>query len=224
MTEIVYDLDEHDKLRVELRDPRWAALLGWLWPGAGHFYQRRFAKGFLFMICVLSTFFFGLCMGRGRVVYASSRPNDFRWHYLCQVGVGLPAFPALLQSAVTSNGGDPWFELCRRYPKGYESPTKQLLEFAVIPTDDKTFTGKALKDGFMAPPAGQVVLDKNDVLGMWHVELGHWFELGTLYTMVAGLLNFIAVYDAFAGPVIITPEMRRKMDEKNKKTADPHAD
>jgi hypothetical protein len=41
--------------------------------------------------------------------------------------------------------------------------------------------------------------------------------MGTLYTMVAGLLNLLAVYDAFAGPMIITPEMRRKLEEKNKK-------
>ena len=220
MTAVQYDLEEGQPLTVELRDPRWAAVLAWLWPGAGHLDQRRYAKGVLFMICILSTFFFGLAMGRGRVVYASTRPNDFRWQYFGQVGVGLPAFPALLQSAVTRGGGEPWFQMCRRYPAGTLT-TEGLREFAVIPATDTNFSGKPLVDGFMAPPAGPVYMERNDVLGMWHSELGHWFEMGTLYTMVAGLLNLLVVYDAFAGPMIITPEMRRKFEEKKQKRTGP---
>ena len=216
MTEAKYDMENGEVITVPLRDPRWAALLAWLWPGAGHIYQRRYAKGMLFMICILSTFCFGLLMGRGRVVYASSRPNDFRWHYFCQLGVGLPALPALPQAYATQDGGPPWFQLCRRYPAGTFT-ADGLREFAIIPPGDTNFSGKPLIDGFMAPPAGPVTPERNDVLGMWHSELGHWFEMGTLYTMVAGLLNLLAVYDAFAGPMIITPEMRRKLEEKNKK-------
>ncbi len=218
MAEVQYDLEEGQPLIVQLRDPRWAALLAWLWPGAGHLYQRRYAKGMVFMICILSTFFFGLAMGRGRVVYASTRPNDFRWHYFCQAGVGLPAFPALLQAAATRDGGEPWFQLCERYPAGTVT-ADGLREFAVIPPGDESFSGKPLIDGLMAPPAGNVTMERNDVLGMWHSELGHWFEMGTLYTMVAGLLNLLVVYDAFAGPMIITPEMRRKFEEKKRKKA-----
>ncbi|MFO0263209.1 MAG: DUF6677 family protein [Planctomycetota bacterium] len=45
--------------------------------------------------------------------------------------------------------------------------------------------------------------------------------MGTLYTMVAGLLNLLAVYDAFAGPMIITPEMRRKFEERKQKRTGP---
>lgn len=219
MTEVKYDLENGEVITVPLRDPRWAAFLGWLWPGAGHIYQRRYTKGLLFMICILSTFFFGLLMGRGRVVYASTRPNDFRWHYFCQVGVGLPALPALLQAYATQNQGKPWLPLCRRYPAGTFT-ADGLREFAIIPEGNTNFSGKPLVDGFMAPPAGPITLETNDVLGMWHSELGHWFEMGTLYTMVAGLLNFLAVYDAFAGPMIITPEMRRKFEEKKKKKPD----
>jgi hypothetical protein len=218
MAEVTYDLENGDKVVVQLRDPRWAALLAWLWPGAGHFYQRRFAKGFLFMICVLSTFFFGLGVGRGRVVYASMRPNDFRWQYFCQIGTGLPAFPALAQAMATQDGGDPMFVMCERYPHVPEHSPARILEYAIIPPSElKSFQGRTIKDGFMAPPAGPISMNDNDVLGMWHVELRHWFEIGTLYTMIAGLLNMLAIYDAFAGPVIITPEMRRKMQEKKKK-------
>ena len=80
-------------LVIDLRDPVLAAFLAWLIPGAGHFYQRRWGKGGLFMICILGTFFMGLWMGQGKVVYASWRHNDQRYAYFCQLGVGVPALP-----------------------------------------------------------------------------------------------------------------------------------
>ena len=96
---------------VQLRDPGWAALLGWLWPGAGHLYQGRYAKGMLYMICILVTFFYGLSLGGGRVVYANWKPNDYRWQYACQLGVGVPAFPAILQSVKTKGGEEPYWAM-----------------------------------------------------------------------------------------------------------------
>ena len=35
----------------------------------------------------------------------------------------------------------------------------------------------------------------------WHKRTASGFELGTLYTMIAGLLNILAVYDAYGGPL-----------------------
>ncbi len=197
---------EEDAVVVDLRDPKVAALLAWLWPGAGHFYQRRFAKGFLFMICILSTFFYGLGMGRGRVVYASFRDNDFRWQYICQAGTGLPSFLAVVQSFKVKNDRDPFIVLCERFPKDYRV-NGELREFEIIPTDEiDSVTSKTIKDGLMAPPKGPVALQENDVLGMWHAEMRHYFDLGTLFTIVAGLLNILVVYDAFAGPAIVKPK------------------
>ena len=34
----------------------------------------------------------------------------------------------------------------------------------------------------------------------WHRQYHMYFEMGTLYTMIAGLLNLLAVFDAFGGP------------------------
>ena len=56
-----------DGIEIDLRDPLIAGVLAWLWPGAGHLYQRRYAKGMLFMVCILGTFFFGLVLGEGKV-------------------------------------------------------------------------------------------------------------------------------------------------------------
>jgi hypothetical protein len=198
---------EPDAVVVDLKDPKVAALLAWLWPGAGHFYQRRFTKGFLFMICIMGTFLYGLGIGRGRTVYASFRPNDFRWQFICQAGVGGPSLISVVQALKTRGGGDPFLVMAERYPEGYVEPRSgELREFEVIPAEDRSsFEGDPIRDGFMAPPAGPVTPQKLDVLGMWHAELRQFFELSTLFTLVAGLLNLLAIYDAFAGPSIVMP-------------------
>lgn len=54
----------------------------------------------------------------------------------------------------------------------------------------------------LAPPRQPVFVKSHDHLASWHLRLGAKFELGTLYTMIAGLLNILAVYDAYAGPLI----------------------
>src|ERR1700748_2084581 len=88
-------------VEIELKDPRLAAFLAWLIPGAGHIYQGRTGKGILFFVCIVGTFIYGMYIGGGRGVYAStahgfSRAFLDRWPYICQVGVCLAAFPGLL--------------------------------------------------------------------------------------------------------------------------------
>ena len=36
---------------------------------------------------------------------------------------------------------------------------------------------------------------------MWQKRLGRLFDIGTLYTVLAGLLNLLVIYDAWAGPM-----------------------
>ena len=167
---------EHD-LEIDLRDPAFAALLAWLWPGAGHVYQRRTGKGLLFMICILGTYFFGLALGEGKVVYASWNQVDRRWQYPLQLGAGLPALPAVVQSMIVRRGNPP------------------------------------LLNGVMAPPRSQ------EQLSDWHKNLNLRFEIGTLYTMIAGLLNVLAIWDAYGGPVVGEPGKKERGppdDDKSK--------
>jgi len=166
-----------ETIEIDLRQPGLAAFLAWLWPGAGHVYQRRYFKGVLFMVCILSTYFFGLTIGDGHVVYASWTKTDKRWHYLCQIGVGLPALPAILQN--------------RRVMEG-----------------EGTLMG-----GVMAPPEQPVMPETEDELARWHKKLNISFELGTLYTMIAGLLNMLAICDAYAGPFVAPPDKKKDEDK-----------
>ncbi len=181
MSENATVVDRHALVPVQLKKPWLAALWAWLWPGAGHIYQGRYAKGILFMVCVLTTYFFGFALGSGRVVYASFKKPDFRYAYLCQVGVGIPALPALIQNHRQQNNRE-----LQREP------------------------------GLMMPPGSVEEHNGGDRLAQWHFELKGYFELATLYTMVAGLLNILAVYDAFAGPVFPLPEDKGRQPRPRK--------
>src|SRR3982750_4957010 len=91
---------DDSEVEIDLKDPRLAAFLAWLVPGLGHVYQGRTGKGVLFFVCIVGTFFYGMYIGGGRVVYASTadalsmRFLQDRWQYVCQVGAGLPALLA----------------------------------------------------------------------------------------------------------------------------------
>ena len=53
---------------------------------------------------------------------------------------------------------------------------------------------QAILGGFQTAP-------DPEMLKTLHEQLGKLYEIGSLYTMVAGLLNILAIYDAYAGPV-----------------------
>ena len=125
-------------------------------------------------------------LGWGRSVYFSWRVGDKRLPYLCQLGVGLSALPALVQAHRVREGKEPWLNY------------------------------------FMAPPELSEAEDLLDeyppyTLDTLQRKLHRFFEFGTVYTMVAGLLNVLAIYDAWGGPVF--PE-KDKEEEEEKEDGD----
>ena len=185
-----------DAIEIELREPWVAAILAWVLPGLGHLYQGRIGKGLLFFICVLGTFIYGMYLGGGKVVYAAVPwEQQYRWQYLCQLGVGLPATPMLWQREKA-------LEVREQIREG-------------IAAEEYT--------GFMAPPrsepqpwkdySGQMSTQPNE-LAYWTVKHHPYFELGTVYTVVAGLLNVLVICDAAAGPLILSQGNTKKEDEE----------
>ena len=185
-----------DDSLIDLRNRSLAAFLAWCVPGLGHFYQGRKHKGGLFMGAILGMFLAGLWLGGGKVVYAAWRPAEPRWAFVCQAGAGLVAMPALVQSRQLSGGAkQPFFTSTFMAPPLHpgqivsRSYADRLV--AIDPDiDDEAF--------FDRPPYRQF---RGDQLSLWQRRLGRWFEFGTLYTMLAGMLNVLAIYDAFAGPL-----------------------
>ncbi len=188
---------EVDEIRVDLRNRPLAAFLAWLVPGAGHFYQHRYAKGSLFLVCILSTWILGFAMGGGHVVYASWQPGDKRWHYFLQAGVGAAALPALVQGNRMRHMTDP---ITGETLAGYEP----------------------MWGGFMAPPHRPVIEDRADEVSAWYALRGAGYEMGTWYTMIAGLLNILVIYDAYAGPLAIPISGRgRRKEDQDQDDAEP---
>lgn len=203
-------------VRVELGNRYMAAFYAWLLPGAGHFYQRRYTKGLLFSLTILTTYFVGFWLGDGRVVYASWKTNDVRWQFVVQCMVGAPTFPAIIQAVNAKENTAPMWIRNYRYPANDGTN----LAFSQV-SDPKELTrlGKRkIPDGFMAAPFGRVTTTEPDVLSAWHAELGHNFDIATLYTFVAGLLNLIVIYDAFAGPGMFFEGSEDEDDDDNKPT------
>ena len=84
--------------RINLKNPRLAALLGFLIPGAGHAYQGRWFKATIYAIGVWGLFVWGMSLGEWKIVYFRWQTKEKTIGYLSQVLVGLPALPALVQS------------------------------------------------------------------------------------------------------------------------------
>ena len=185
---------------IQLKDPFIAGVLAWLIPGLGHFYQGRNAKGALFTICILGHSSTGSTLaaagrmdGAGLSTFPSAR-NDWRLPWLCQIGVGLPTVPMTLLQA---NLEKPIFN-------GFMAPPP-------MPNPEPMGT---LDNG---PPGRRPAPDEMNLAWINRL-LPHYYELGTVYTMIAGLLNILAVYDACCGPV--PAESAKKGDERPKAKQD----
>lgn len=180
---------EVDSERIDLKNRQLAAFLAWLLPGAGHYYQGRVAKASLFFVCIMTTWTLGFALGGGHVVYASWQPGDRRWHYFLQAGVGTAALPALVQ-------GNRMRQMTNE--KGVTSPAYEPLW-----------------GGFMAPPQRPVIEDRTDEVSAWYARSGAGYEMGTFYTMIAGLLNILVVYDAYSGPLSVPISGRKQKEAKD---------
>jgi hypothetical protein len=171
-----------------------AAFLAWLIPGLGHLYQGRIAKAVLFFVCIMGIYAYGVYLGGnselgyGRAVYFAFRDDEWRLNYGFQIGVGLPSLPALVQAMRMGNNKAVFF------------------------------------NGFMAPPRPLNMLDENNpnihqpTLDKILRDLNRYFELATFYTMVAGLLNVLVIYDALSGPVVSIPVKKEEPPDKSEKT------
>ena len=180
---------EVDDQIIDLKNRTLAAVLAWLLPGLGHLYQGRTTKGCIFLVCILSAWILGFALGGGHVVYASWVPGDKRWHYFLQSGVGAAALPALIQGNRMRKATDP-----------RTGATSRAYE--------------ALWGGFMAPPHRPVMESEADEVSAWYARRGAGYEMGTWYTVIAGLLNILVIYDAFGGPLAIPISGRKKDGEE----------
>ena len=169
----------------QLKNPFLAAILAWLVPGLGHLYQGRTGKAILFFACIMSVFLFG-----------------------CYLGSDTKYGPARVVYAKWNPGEKRLFFI----PQAF-------IGLAAIPAVlQENLVNQGLPPrwgGLMASPNSPLA-DKpkdNPTLNNLYHQLGRYFELGTIYTVIAGFMNILVIFDAICGPVI---ETERKSDEKKK--------
>ncbi|MFO0866204.1 MAG: DUF6677 family protein [Gemmataceae bacterium] len=179
-----------------------AGFLTLLLPGLGHIFQGRVSKGVFFMASLLGLFHVGQAMAGWQAVFLppierprhapldprdpsvadriSKLPSAFynRLHFVGQMWIGLPAFPAWLHYF------DVPVPLANRFP--------MLRDYERTP-DEREFNDF------------ERMSDKTPSLGL-------------IYTVIAGALNLLVIFDAVAGP-LPTPKPQTPTDEGKKEAA-----
>jgi len=87
--------------KIDLRNPIVAGILAFLLPGAGHLYQRRFFKAFVFAFGIWGSWWTGMAMSDWKALQAPNQENMQTatvLKFAGQAGVGLPSLWAVYQS------------------------------------------------------------------------------------------------------------------------------
>ena len=167
-----------------------AAFLSYLFPGLGQVYQGRIAKGVLFFVCIYALFFYGMYLGSGVCTLDGKT-------YRVSSNVYLP-------DTAERTGGNP-FGLPRFLANLYNRPQfagQFWVGVAAWPAlwqyhnYDEKVDADPLFGRFQRTPHDE---DLNAI----HVAGDRLIELGWVYTVIAGVLNIMVIYDAFAGPAFL---------------------
>lgn len=196
--------------------PFLAGLLSLAVPGLGQIVQGylsknfvRLSKGCVFLLAIWGMFFFGYAKSQWRNVYLPHIQEVFlaedqlagrlnkssnlfgrpmppflgnlwnRPQYAMQFFVGLPAWPAL------------W---------NYLMPDTPFLGKALIQESPGTVTEADKGSTFVRRKHWEAYEDEDNRIQQ-QPGMGRLWDIYWIYTVIAGALNIMVVYDAFAGPV-----------------------
>ncbi|MBY0457506.1 MAG: hypothetical protein K2V38_09235 [Gemmataceae bacterium] len=159
-----------------------AAVLSYLIPGLGQVYQGRVGKGLLFFAGLYALFFYGMWMGNWKNVWLPD-PED------------LPP----VQVGGQQVGGAPkaisqrWQFLGQFWIGTAAWPS--VVQYVAY---DKTKNEGPVFGTFQRAP-------KEEELNELQRNGNKRWDLGWVYTVIAGVLNLLVIYDAFAGPMFREP-------------------
>lgn len=159
-----------------------AALFSYLIPGLGQVYQGRVGKGLLFFFGLYLLFFYGMWMGQWRNVWlpdADDLPDVVIQGQRLQGTLKAIAYrPQFL--------GQFWIGSAA-WPAVY-----QYIKF------DRTKEEGPVFGKFQRTPS-------EDQLNELQRNGSKRWDLGWVYTVIAGVLNLLVIYDALAGPMFREP-------------------
>ena len=169
---------------VDLRVPWLAGLLAWLVPGLGHWYQGRRAKAIIYAAAIWPILLAGLWMGS----YWEATPNgDSARRLLVARNVywswrsGDKRLYFVPQAAVGAVA-IPAFLQAKNLSDGDGGVFSTAFAPPRLPSESSTRPNQ--------PSSAEIA-----------ARLHSWLDVGTLFTVVAGLLNLLAIFDAAGGPV-----------------------
>jgi hypothetical protein len=178
-----------------------AGFLSYLVPGLGQISQGRIAKGLLFFFCLYGMFFTGMAMGGWKNVY-------------------------IVDIAKDENGDPPWANNTWHWPKTMANLYNRMhylgqfwigvaawpaiWQYNHLPVPSKE-TSPFLHDFQRQPDDDEM----NDFLR----EHGKDPDVAWVYTVIAGVLNILVIYDAFAGPAYVRRASRKEAPAQAVETA-----
>ncbi len=177
-----------------------AAGLSYAVPGLGQIYQGRVGKGLLFCGGLYLLFFYGMWMGNWRNVWLPDTEDlpDVQF-----AGMVMPG-PAKAISHRWQFLGQVWIGAAA-WPG--------LYQYAVF---DKTKDAGPVFGKFQRMP------DEKELNDLQRNGNKRW-DLGWVYTVIAGVLNLLVIYDALAGPMFREPPPDWVANESETATATPTA-
>lgn len=147
-----------------------AALLSYLIPGLGQLTQGRVRKGLLFLVALYALFFYGMYLGKFQNVYL---PDN---------NPGAPTVNRLASDVYTR------FQFVGQFPIGMAA-WPAVYQYYVYKDADQN---PPLHGWMRAPTIDEINTLQRDGDKTW--------DLGWVYTVIAGVLNVLVIYDALAGP------------------------
>jgi hypothetical protein len=168
-----------------------AALLSYLIPGLGQVYQGRIGKGLLFFFGLYTLFFYGMWMGQWRNVWL---PDVSDMPPLEVAGTRMTGVPSSLYYRPQFMGQF-WIGIAA-WPA--------VLQYSSY--DATKETGPIFGTFQRTPPEG-APNDPPDKITLNKLQRDgnkRW-DLGWVYTVIAGVLNLLVIYDALAGPMFRDP-------------------
>ncbi len=198
-----------------------AGFLSYLVPGLGQIYQGRVAKGLLFMICLYGLFFYGMYLGSGKIVASESRQEAEQAGHEALRGRAAGSEKIIYNVYLpdTAKANNPWKPLpplASNLWSRLQFTGQFWIGVAAWPAiwqyanfDERENHGTLFGTFERAPT--------EDELNLILKERDKTWDLGWVYTVIAGVLNILVIYDAFAGPAFAEGEPL----ERSKREAAP---
>lgn len=156
-----------------------AAVLSYLVPGLGQIVQGRVGKGLLFFAGLYLLFFYGMWMGEWKNVWL---PHVRDLPEMVVFGYRLEGIPKALAYRP---------QYLAQFWMGVAAWPALVQYHSYDPLKDRNrYLGK-----FQRAPTEQ---ELNDI----QRRSSKRWDLGWVFTVIAGMLNLLVIYDAFAGPMV----------------------